>query len=156
MKYRCFRNTFNVSRNNRMTLTEDDIVQPLETTNASWVAIEESLHRMDSYSKSYVVLTDLESGSFLQCAGSSTRLSIELRIYTNQSFKHYVIGKSRNRSPLSVTWSSIECKVGPIQVHDSEILTIDDALKIFSRFYTVKDAPVDYSKRNVTKMYQNH
>ena len=139
-----------------MTLTEDDIGQPIETANASWVAIEAALLRMDSDSKSYVVLTDLESGSYLQCEGSTTRLSIELRIYTNQTFKHFVIGKTRNKSPLSVTWSSIECKVGPIQVHDSEILTIDDALKIFSRFYTVKDAPDDYSKRNVTKMYQHH
>ena len=139
-----------------MTLTEDDIIQPIETANASWLAIEESLLRMDSDSKSYVVLTDIESRSYLQCAGSPTRLSIELRIYSNQTFKHYILGKSKNKSPLLVTWSTIECKVGPIRIHDTEVLTMNDALKLFSKFYTDIDVPTDYSKRNVTKMCQSH
>ena len=146
-------NAVAISRKHRMTLTEDDIIQPLETADANWLAIEESLFRMNSDSKSYVVLTDPESGSYIQCAGSVKRLSIELRIYSNQTFKHYVIGKSKFINPLSVSWATIECRVGPIRVHDSEVLTIDDACKLFSKFYAGIDTPPDYSKRNVTKMY---
>jgi hypothetical protein len=137
-----------------MTFMEDDISKPIETQNPQWPYIKASLLKIDPDSKSFFVLTDSESGSYIQCAGSLDRLTIELREQNGSCLMHYVIGKGDLKSPLNITWAVIKCKVGPILVHDSEVLTISDAQNLFQTFLENREILSPYIKRNITKLQQ--
>ena len=136
-----------------MTFTEDDIINPLETENAAWSNIQQALLRIHPTTKSFFVLTNQSTGSYIQCAGSAERLTVEMRIYASDFFKHYVVGKGGNKSPLKVIWSTIESKAGVVRVHNSEVLNINDAVTLFHSFFYTGDVPKAYTKRNVTKLY---
>lgn len=136
-----------------MTFTEDDIIQPIETENAAWSHIQHALSKLHPATKSFFVLTDPGTGSYVQCTGSAERLTVELRKYASNGFRHYVIGKGGNKSPLKVVWTTIESKAGTIQVHDTEVLNIANAVALFHSFYTTGDVPEAFTKRNVTKLY---
>lgn len=137
-----------------MTFTEDDIINPIETENATWDCIQHALSKIHPVSKSFFVITNPDTGSYIQCAGSAERLTAEIRKYGSCGFRHYVIGKGGNISPLKVVWTTIESKVGTIQVHDTEVLKIEDAETLFYSFYTTGDVPEVFTKRNITKLYQ--
>lgn len=136
-----------------MTFTEDDIINPLTTENAAWNQIQQALLQIHPTTKSFFVLTNPGTGSYIQCAGSAERLTVEMRRYDAYSFKHFIIGKGGNKSPLNVTWATIESKAGAIQVHDAEVLNVTDAETLFYSFYTTGDVPEVYTKRNVTKLH---
>lgn len=136
-----------------MTFTEDDIIHPIETENAPWSLIQQALSQIQPGYKTFFVLTNSSTGSYIQCAGSAERLTVEMRKYGTHDFRHYVIGKGGNKSPLKVVWAMIESKDGSIQVHDTEVLNISDAVTLFHSFYTAGDVPEAFTKRNVTKLY---
>lgn len=138
----------------KMTFTEDDIKKPITIEKPDWFYINNALLEIDPVSKSFFVLTDTTTGSYIQCAGGYDRLTVEFREYTNGLFKHYVIGKMNNNpSPLKVTWTTIICKIGQIMVHETEVLNISDALILFQSFLEGCEFPYTFSKRNVTKLH---
>lgn len=139
-----------------MTFTEDDITHPIEIENVSWDYIHQALLQIHPSTKSFFILTDPITGSYIQCAGSAERLVVELRKYSDDAFKHYVIGKGANKSPLKVTWATVESKAGAIQVHDSEVLNIRDAQTLFHSFFFSEEVPGAYSRRNVTRLHQKN
>ena len=136
-----------------MIFTEDNNIDTIDTQNPDWNRIDISLKLIDPLIKSFFILTN-DLGSYIQCAGSKDRLTIELRECENQnSFKHFVIGKGENTSPLNTIWTQIDCRVGPIRIHDNEVLTIKDAIDLFRAFFNDEKIPLTYKKRNVTKQF---
>ncbi len=136
-----------------MTFTEDNSINSIETQNPDWERIEYSLKLIDPLRKAFYVLTN-DTGSYIQCAGSKERLTIEIREYENKKdFKHFVIGKDEDISPLKTVWTQIECRVGPIRIHDSEVLNINDAIVVFQAFFKKEKLPMIYKKRNVTRQH---
>ncbi|WP_207422806.1 hypothetical protein [Desertivirga brevis] len=136
-----------------MTLTEDSIGNPIETINVSPTHIAEALASIDPDTKAFFILTETLSGSYLQCAGSKERLRVEMRLFSAEKFKHYVIGKLPAKNPFEIVWTQIDCRVGPIRIHTSELLTLADAIALFQGFLLHSKVDGKYNLRNVTKQY---
>jgi hypothetical protein len=96
----------------------------------------------------FVTVTDFPNG-FAQIAGSPSRLTFEIRKNQEGGFVHLVIG----RTSTATTWTSIECKVGPIYVLDNEVLDINDAKVLFSYFLQHGSFPDSYVARDVTSSF---
>lgn len=133
-----------------MYLTIDNNSEELTILEPQWTKVEESLKQIDPNTKCYFILTS-DSGSYIQCAGSKEKLTIELRETKDGTFKHYVIGKGDGENSLRTVWQTIDCRVGPIRVHDNEVLGLTDAVANFKFFYTDSIHLTEYKKRNVTK-----
>lgn len=136
-----------------MTLTEDQIDHPIVTEN---VGIEKVLNAIESINGTEISFFILEAnnGDYLQCAGNQNDLVIEFREHKNDTFKHFVIGpKKKLISPLKVVWLSIECKVGPIKIHDTEPFSKNGVKEIFKEFYHSQKLPAYVNFRNITKMF---
>lgn len=93
----------------------------------------------------------LDSGSYIQCAGSKTCLTVETRIVDSTGgFSHYVLGKG----PLTGTVETIECTVGPINVDQSQLLTLRDGRKIIRHFVETGGAiPEGYFAQDVSARF---
>jgi hypothetical protein len=136
-----------------MTFSEDSFHGQIDTSGPTWEYIKTCLHKIDPIHKSYFIMTD-ELSSYVQCAGDKTRLAIEYRKHTGETFKHYVVGNKKAKESLSISWARIDCKVGPIHIHANEVLTLDDAIIIFQAFYQKKDISLIYNLRNITRSFQ--
>ena len=112
--------------------------------------IENFLNKLDPDKSPYMILEG-KNGDYIQCAGSKERLTVEVRFYTDVSFKHYRVGKNYNSS----VWYKIICKVGPIRVLENEVLVQEELLDLFKYFYTDNDIIPTYSKRNITKNFKS-
>ncbi|MBL0144656.1 MAG: hypothetical protein IPP48_01735 [Chitinophagaceae bacterium] len=135
-----------------MTFSEDNISKQIDTENPSWEFIRNSLTKIDPTLKSYFILSD-NLTYYVQCAGSKTRLTVEYRKLLGETFKHFILGNKINEKLEEKKWDQIDCKVGPIQVYDTEVLTISDAENIFKSFYEKGDKPQHYSYRDVTEQF---
>ncbi len=135
-----------------MTFSEYSQPVQIDNINPTWEYIESSLNKLDPINKAYFILTN-EFSSYIQCAGSKEKLTIEFRKFDNSTFKHYVIGKRKSENISAITWDKIECKIGPIFIHDNEVLNIENAIEIFNTFYNQKDIPLSYNQRNITKQF---
>jgi hypothetical protein len=136
-----------------MYLTIDNNSEELKIHNPDWTQVEQSLLKIDSMTNCYLILTS-ESESYIQCAGSKEKLTIEIRENSCDTVRHYVLGKGEVKSPLRTIWQIIECRVGPIRVHDNEVLNVMDALTAFKSFFEKSIVLTEYKKRNVTKEHQ--
>jgi hypothetical protein len=137
-----------------MYLTIDNNSKELKIQNPTWLQVEQSLRRIDPKINCYLILTS-DSGSYIQCAGGKDKLTIEIRENKGDIVRHYVLGKGEVKSPLRTVWQIIDCRVGPIRVHDSEVLDIMDALTNFKSFLEKALVPTEFKKRNVTKERQH-
>lgn len=136
-----------------MILTQDQIGDPAITDNITIEQLKKAIDSIDGQHISFIVLEN-SNGDYLQCAGTDAHLTIELRKHFEDKFKHYVVGPNKeNKSPLNVTWSIIECKVGPIHVHDTEVMSKDDVKTIFGAFLSTGEASTHLNLRNVTKKF---
>ena len=136
-----------------MTLTQDQPGDPTITDNVTIDQLQKAIDSIDGQHISFIVLENTK-GDYLQCAGTDSHLTVEFRQNFEDRFKHYVLGpKKENKSPLDVTWSIIECKVGPIHVHDSEVLNKDDVKTIFGAYLSTGVVSAHLNLRNVTKKF---
>ena len=136
-----------------LILTEDQIDDTLTTENVGIVRVLNAIESINGAEISFVIL-ETSNGDYLQCAGNSNNLTIEFREHKNDKFKHFVIGPSKKEtSPLKVSWLSLECKVGPFTLHDSEIFNKNSAKEVFKEFYHSQQLPKYLNFRNVTKKF---
>lgn len=136
-----------------MKFTEDEILKPIEILNPTWEKIEKSLRSLNGTSKSFFIL-ESESGDYIQCAGQPEKLALEYRIFDSGKFKHFVLAKRELKNSSQIIWTTIECKVGPIRIHENEVMNIEDAIMIFKSFYESFSVPTEITKRNVTKYFK--
>ena len=118
--------------------------------NPNWGKILENLNHVKG---GFVNLENL-NGDYIQCAGHESALTIEYRINLRPGFKHFVIGKGENKSPLKVNWRILNTKVGEIMVHEEEVLKLEDAKIVFKEFFENNRIPENLNKRNITKMFK--
>jgi hypothetical protein len=115
--------------------------------------IQNTLKSINAESNCYFILTS-EKGSYIQCAGDANKLCVEFREMTGKSFKHYILGVQRSKKKeMQIRWDTIHCHVGPIRVHDNEVLKLRDAIEIFYCFLDNGDVPQIFQRRNVTKYF---
>jgi hypothetical protein len=136
-----------------MIFTEDDAVDKKTTMNPQWDYILSSLQSIDPIKKAYFILEN-NTSSYIQCTGSNEKLCVELREVTENKFQHFVIGRVQNKNSFPVVWTIIHTKVGPIRVHQNEVLDITDAIMLFELFYQGKNLPNKYNQRNITRSFK--
>lgn len=135
-----------------MKITIDNTPQPIEIEKPDWQSIEKAISMLNSSTISFCIL-ESENGDYLQCAGDKDRLTIEIREYNGDYFKHFRFGKTRHKRLIHPRWTSIDCKVGPIKVYDYEVLDSNDANLIFFDFFNKNGLFKPYNKREITKNF---
>lgn len=103
---------------------------------------------VNNLNSSYVILEN-ENGDYIQCAGTSEGLVVEVRFYYQDSFKHFILG-TKDQSKV---WHTIHGNIGPIRVLGHEKLKVSDARELFKYFYSSSDVLPSYNKRNITKQF---
>lgn len=111
--------------------------------------IESVLRALDPDIQSYVIV-ESQNRDYIQCAGSIENLVVEVRLYTENSFKHFILGLKDK----SKVWHTINCRVGPIRVLGHEDMNIENALEAFEHFYLTGNIKPEYNKRNVTRQFK--
>jgi len=134
-----------------MTLTVDNISEPINIKGVDITIIQNKLKSLDGRITSFLILTDPESNSFIQCAGNTERLTVEQREFNKNEFRHFVIGKNVENTTLE--WTQINCKVGPINIQSNEALNVSDAYALFAIFLNRYEIPDNYIKRDVTEQF---
>ena len=123
-----------------------------ELKKLDWNQIETEINNLGSKNCGYLILEN-DNGDYIQCAGDSEMLTVEYRIHTKSKFKHYVIGKGENKSPLKVNWVFLQTDAGGIMIHKEEVLNLKEANLIFKAFFEKQIIPTELNKRNVTKLH---
>jgi hypothetical protein len=86
--------------------------------------------------------------SYIQCAGSADRLTVEVRRQDGDAKEHYVVGRSTQaiESPLTtvVRWGTHE-----VIIHPHEVFDADEACLLFSAYYETNWVPGGYSLRPI-------
>lgn len=122
-------------------------------SDPTWDLIEKELHSLDGKNNGFITLAN-RNEDFVQVAGNQNHLTIEYRNNLENGFKHYVLGLGGNKSPLKVTWISLETTIGNIRIHKEEVMNIDDAVAVFKEFFLNGSLPDRYNKRNITKLFK--
>jgi hypothetical protein len=117
----------------------------------SWNDANKLLSYFGSDNHSSATFT-LESGSYVQCAGAKTRLTVEARIVKpNGNFVHYVFGLGDRSGKIE----EIECSVGPISVDATQVLTLRDGRKIIRHFVeSGGELPEGYDVQDVSERFR--
>ena len=126
--------------------------QKTELKNINWDGIKTELIKLDGIENGYLILEN-DNGDYIQCAGQPKMLTVEYRLNSKPNFKHYVIGKGKDKSPMKVSWIALQNNLGPIMVHKEEVLNLKDAELIFKEYYEKQTIPTELNKRNVTKLH---
>jgi hypothetical protein len=83
---------------------------------------------------------------YIQAAGSSERMTVEIRRLEDDGARQYVIGRSsegdRRRRQVTIKWNAHEVKVFP-----NEVFTADEAAEAFIAYLSTDTVPETYSLR---------
>jgi hypothetical protein len=115
----------------------------------SWETANKLLSYLEPERRHYAIF-ELPEGSYAQCLGSKTELTVEVRVVgANGTFTHWVLGKGlpcgRNRQvgPAS----------GRVTVDETQVLTMRDARLIIRQFLESRTFPDKYHRQDVTGQY---
>lgn len=108
------------------------------------VTFAEAFSRLESPSNAYYLLS-LDAESYMQCGGSQSACAIEVRIAdANGDYRCYAVGLDSNvTTPVRIFISE-----GGVWVQQNEVLTIDDAAKLFDCFLARQALPAGYVLRD--------
>jgi hypothetical protein len=118
-----------------------------DPTPADVEAVLDMLHPRD---RCFFSLTDTETGSYVQAAGARIRLTVEARQCADEGFTHSVLG----RLPRDPGAACINCRVGPITLARSQVLTLEDAKQVFLHFLATGELAQSYEIEDVTSRFQ--
>jgi hypothetical protein len=117
----------------------------------SWETANQLLTYLDPDRASFACFT-LPDGSYVQCAGSKRRLTVEARLYeANRQFKHYRFGKGQ----LLGREERIDCNIGPIHVDRTQILQLRDARTIIKLFIEERRLHPNYVIVELNDKFEN-
>lgn len=106
-------------------------------------AFGEVLKKLDPKKNSFYIL-EHDSGNYMQCGGSKTACTVELRVYDGPNeYKHYVVGHTDG----SKQSASVKMSGGVVNVQKGEVLSAVEAAELFSLFVADKDFPKKYALR---------
>jgi hypothetical protein len=118
----------------------------------SWPQVADALDKLHPTRNAFVILS-VADGDYIQTTGGADRLTVEYRHYSEPSgkeFLHFVLGRPGGGNGTT----EIESNVGPVPVHENEVLTLTDAKRAFRHFYETQSVPDDYAMRDVTVRFQ--
>lgn len=136
-----------------MNFTFDNGHDGQTINNPVWTRIEKSLREINSDTSCFFILT-ADSGDYLQCAGGQSRITVEFRQVLKTEFKHFVLGKGEIINALKTVWTTINCRVGRIDIHEDEVLNLDETILTFKYFFKHTNIPPEFKKRNVTRDFK--
>lgn len=102
----------------------------------------QALNYLNPIGNGFYILENTD-GSYVQCAGSKKRLTIEVK-NSRGHFRMGRIGASESAETI------IECSAGPISVRGNEVLQIEDAIAVLNAFYSSDAFPMTYSLRQLS------
>lgn len=104
--------------------------------------IERELSSLDPWSQGFFILSRVDTGEFVQLAGSRGRLTVEAKIHSDNKkvLRHYRLGIGVQKGEQTL----IRCVVGPIRVRTDQVLKLESALPIFETFFESGRLPGDY------------
>jgi hypothetical protein len=112
--------------------------------------ITDFLKQMNGSTSSFCTLS-ISDNSFIQCAGSKSKMTIEIRKPDKNGFRHFVIGlRSFIKINTKVPYSGGEIKVGT-----NEILNYEQAEELFKTFYNEGRILDKYVMRETTNMFKD-
>jgi hypothetical protein len=118
-------------------------------TDPSWSAVEAALRSVHPRDRGYFTLSGDATG-YVQAAGARLRMICEWRrLAVDGSFRHVVLGHPVPPDKLT----SITTAAGVIQLRANEVLTLDDVLNVFKRFYERGEVPEGFALRDVTATF---
>jgi len=121
-----------------------------ESEISTFEEVKDSLNKIEPHAYPYLILVK-ENGDYIQCTGDKNKLTIEVRFFSTNSFKHFVMGKKEQNK----IWATIASKTGPIRVLLHEVLNINDAVILFNEFYDNGVISNNFNKRNITKYFSS-
>ena len=125
----------------------------LESEQIEWLSVEHMLRTIEPDHRPAFILTG--DDSFIQCAGSWDRLTVEFRYGTGHEFRHFVVGRkleSMTRvNPNTRTF--LYCHIGPISVQENEVPDLEDAIVLFHSYFTGASTPEKYALRDDTSRF---
>jgi hypothetical protein len=120
----------------------------LEELDATEDFVYNFINQMNSETSSFCTLT-LDEDLYIQCAGSRSKMTIEIRKPHDKGFIHYVVGKKS----FIKTNSRIQYSGGSIQLMSNEVLNQEHSKGIIKAFIYSLEVPKEYIKRNATRMF---
>lgn len=95
-------------------------------------------------------ILEIEDGSYVQCAGTTKRLTAETRRYDKaREFTHFVWGKGR----ITGKTEQVSCTDGTVTVDSSQILTMRDARVLIMAFLEGTHMLDKYIPENITHRF---
>jgi hypothetical protein len=114
-----------------------------------WETANKLLSYLNTNGRSYAIFSKPD-GSYVQCAGSKTRLTVETRIFKSQKeYRHYVFGNGSLQN-LKDSVMTTEYKV---TVDKSQVLQLSDARLIMKPWLEGGDFPTKYTLTDVTERF---
>ena len=114
-----------------------------------WDTANKLLSYLSTDGKSFACF-ERPDGSYLQCAGSKTRLTVEARLFDSpDSFRHFVFGKG----DLTNETDFIQTTDFEITVDTSQILKMRDARLIFRPWLMDQGFPDGFTMTDVTSRF---
>jgi len=115
----------------------------------SWLAVESALRNVHPRERGYFILSRPGSG-YVQAAGARLRMICEWReVRGPDTFRHFVLGH-RGKDER---WTSINTCVGIVQLQQNEILTLEDVVVVFRRYYDGGTVPEQFVLRDDTARF---
>lgn len=118
--------------------SSDDVIAP------TWEDITALMTKLNGLGTSFIVLEN-EIGDFVQCLGSSDKLTVEYRYHSDEGDQHVVIGKA----PVDTKRATIHTVSGSATVYRNEIFDLDELATIFKGFYDTNKIQGDYLFRPI-------
>ncbi len=132
------------------------IVEPVEYTFGGptfiirhWIVASKVLNFLH---KNPVAIFSLKDESYVQCLGDPSRLIVEAReCKEDGSFTHWVFGLGNPSIEMDVIEGG---SVGPVELHRSQVLTIEDARRILKQFLETRTFPDEYHREDVSERFR--
>ena len=99
----------------------------------------------------YFAIFSLPCGSYIQCLGAKTRLTVEARkCHPGGLFTHWVFGRGEPRGTIT----AIEVPSGPVAVDETQVLTMRDARSILRPYLESNVFVEKYHRQDVSTRFQ--
>lgn len=114
-----------------------------------WETANKLLSYLNTNGRSYAIFSKPD-GSYVQCAGSKTRLTVEARLFKSpREYRHYVFGNG----PLQNSDDSVMTTEYKVTVDKSQVLQLRDARLIMKTWLESGDFPTRYTLTDVTTRF---
>lgn len=144
---------FALSFNNRSWMPVHHVVPAAEQ-------LQPCLSALDGGEHASLILAPLPAGkprpevnpwkelqTYMQAAGSSDRMTIEIRQKIEHRFEQLVVGRPAARPPEDGPTMVIEWDQHSVTVREGEVFAVDEALRLFSSYLDIQDTPPGYVLR---------